>query len=261
MHRIDQTVLTLMIIFALPNSGWAARPPDVAVQILGPGAVRVDTPGHYEVVVENVSSRAARGLRLQLGFSVTATSPEQYILGAVSNQDYRCFDDGHVFECVLGRLGRGQTTRVSFDFSAPYSAVMSRIRAVASVSGDSNLSNNEASVPVDLVYYSQVVVAPVDGTVTLCTGKGLISFYDCVVSPSSTSSYPLTLEAGGTIAFPGNSVATGRWNQVSPEDLHLEYEARGHTVMRFDGKGIGNQCFDGIAAFSGSANAAYRVCL
>lgn len=262
MHLTKQTLLVFTAVsLALTSVAEAARPTDIAVQLIGPGPVLVDAPGHYEIIVENVSRRRADGVRVQIQLPLTATSPRAYILGTVTNGDARCFDDGTVFECVLGRIRRGRATSIGFDFSAPFSAVASEIRAVASVADDTDLSNNEARVPVELVYVPQTISAPAPATVTFCSGQGLISFYDCVVSPGSTRSYTVDLDANGTVAFPSpNTAISGVWSQASSEDLFLEYSANGQVVLSYDGKGIGNNCFDGIATFNSPYNAAYRVC-
>lgn len=260
MHRYF-AALTLSIPCLLPRFAEAARPTDISVQLLSPGPVLVGAPGRYEVVVENVSRRRAQNVRVQIHFPLTATSPRAYILGEVTGADARCYDDGTVFECVLGHLRRGRSTRIGFDFTAAHSAVPGEIRAVASTTNDTDLGNNEASAPVELVYYTQPLSPPAAATVTFCSGQGLIAFYDCVVSPGSTGSYPLTLEVNGTVSFPGRTTApTGTWSQSAPEDLHIEFTSQGRVVMSFDGKAIGGACFDGLATFSSPYNAAYRVC-
>lgn len=253
------TVLSAMSVASTPAE--ASRPTDLAIQVIGPGPVLVGAPGHYEILIDNISQRRARDVRLQIHFPLTATLPRPYILGTVSNADARCFDDGTVYECVIGNIRKGRATTVGFDFAVPYSVTGGEVRAVVSARNDADLSNNEASVPVELVYYPQPLAGTNTATVTFCSGQDLISFQDCVVSPGSTRSYPVTLNANGTISFPGRTVApSGAWNQSTAEDLYIEFATNGQVVMRFDGKGVGQSCFDGIATFNGPFNAAYRVC-
>lgn len=261
MHLISRALFVSAALFALPGAAQAARTPDLAVQIISPGPVLVDSPAHYRVLIENVGRRRADNVRVQLRFPLTATSPTAFVLGTVSGMDARCFDDGTVYECVLGRLRRGAATTIEFDFSSPYSAVAGEVSAEASTTNEGDWSNNAAATPVELLYFAQALSAPATATVSHCTGQGLISYYDCIVSPTSTHSHLVTLGANGTISFPNYPTTHGgRWSQASPEDLFMEYTGYGRVVMTFQGKAIGNDCFDGIATFASPYNAAYRVC-
>lgn len=247
-----------LTLFA-PAMAQAGPPTDVQVQLIGPGPVLVNTSGRYQVLVENISLNRADGVRLQLQFPLTG-QPRPVIRGSASSQDRRCFDDGTVIECVLGRLGPGAVTRVGFEFTSPHATPLGEVRAVAYAADDTNRSNNEAGVPIDLRYYPQPVSGPVSAVIKGCNGRGLNTFFECSAGSTFIYSYTLSLEANGSISLT-NPNYSGLWFQSSAEDLHLEYVAQGTIVMSFDGKGVGQNCFEGLATFNSPYNAAYRVCL
>ena len=97
-----------------------------------------------------------------------------------------------------------------------------------------------------------------------CTGRDLVSFYQCVISPSSISSHQHVFNADNTIsfAFPGYS---GVWSQnPGLNQLSFTYYEGPDAVLDFVGYGVdGTNCFEGITNFYPASvyNSAYSVCL
>ncbi len=256
----------LMTLLALTSTAEAGRrggggAPDVQVSLVAPGAVDVDAVETFSVHVDNAGSANADDVALVVLLPETATSPTVHVLGDLSGLDSRCTQVGTTLECSLGTLKRGKGATVSFDFAAPWAEGDLNIDVYATTSGETNLSDNDDGVTLEVVYVDQPISGPAGVTNRHCTGTGLQAFYECELYPSSISSHDILLEADGSITF-GPSVTgyTGAWWQDADDHLHFEYFEGGSTRVIFDGNGVGGDTFEGIATFPGTGyNAGYEV--
>jgi hypothetical protein len=126
---------------------------------------------------------------------------------------------------------------------------------------DPSSGNNTASVTPNLAYPNRAVTA---GTVhnSHCTGTNLVSYFECLLFPSSISSHDVVFNIDNTISFtqPGY---TGTWSQPSPFQLRFEYFDNGAKEAEFNGYATnGNTCFDGMVTFSPTStySSPYHVC-
>jgi hypothetical protein len=259
------TLMTLAVLST--TSAEAGRrggggSPDLQVTLSAPATVDVDTANTLSVLVDNNGNGNANNTTLVIQLPETATSPTVHVLGDLSNIDSRCVQVGTTLECALGRIKKGKSTTVDFDFAAPWADIVLDIDAIASTSGESNAADNSDGISLDVVYVDQLISGPAGVVNRHCTGSGLTAFYECELYPSSIAGHDILLESDGTITFaPGISGYTGTWWQDTDDHLHFEYEAGGSTRVIFDGNGVGGDCFEGITDFPGTGyNAGYQVC-
>jgi hypothetical protein len=258
----------LMTVLALTTTADARRgggggTADISVSLSAPASSDVYLADTISVVVDNPSNQNANSVQLTIELPETATSPTVYVLGDLSNIDSRCALVGTQLECSLGRIRKGRSTTVDFDFSAPWASVPLDIIAEASTSGETNLADNADGVTLDVIYVDQLIAGPAGVSNRHCTGQGLQGFYDCTTSPSSITGHDILLEDDGSITFPpGISGYTGSWSQDTDDHLHFEYVLNGTTTrLIFDGNGVGGDCFEGLTTFPGTPyNAGYEVC-
>lgn len=246
--------------FLLATPALAAA--DLAVSLPAPAPAHVYESATYEVEVANVGNRNADDVTLTIALPETHTSPQVYVMGELGSIDGRCTQSGTELVCDLGRIRKNRSTTVSFDLELPQADEVLEIVADASTSSsESNLANNEASLAPSLLSYSTTVSAGDVAQVEHCTGQGLTSFYECVLSPSSISSHIVEL-GSGTLSFPGQDPGYGgTWSQPSADQLSMTYTYNGSPVAQFDGWGTSPGCFEGITTFPGSAWVSpYEVC-
>ena len=266
------TLMTLLALTTTADAGRGGRgggggggggAPDLAVTLSAPASVGVGSAETLSVVVDNPSNQNADAVLLSIALPETATSPTVHVLGELSGIDGRCAVVGTTLECDLGRIRRGRSTTVQFDFAAPWARVPLDITAEAATAGETALADNIDGLTLDVVYVDQPIGAPAGVTNRHCTGQGLQAFYECTLSPSSITSHDILLEDDGSITFPpGISGYTGSWWQDTDDHLHFEYVQNLTTTrLIFDGNGVGGDCFEGVSTFPGTAyNAGYEVC-
>jgi hypothetical protein len=122
--------------------------------------------------------------------------------------------------------------------------------------------NNNTDSRTQTVGYVSNQIASADVLVSLCTGTGLTSFFECELFPSSIQSFTMRLEQGGTITNLPDPNYYGNWDQnISPQQLHFLI-TDGIDGAEFNGFGANANCFDGITNFipASTYNSAYRVC-
>jgi hypothetical protein len=255
--------MTLMTLLAMTSTAEAGRggAPDLEVSLSAPTSVDVDTDSTFTVDVANTGSGNADDVELVILLPETATSPTVHVLGELGGVDGRCVQVDTTLECSLGRIRKGRSTSVSFDFAAPWAAVDLDIDVYATSSGETDLSDNDDGVTLDVIYVDQAISGPAGVSNRHCTGSGLTAFFECELYPSSISGHDILLEADGSITFgPGVSGYTGSWWQDTDDHLHFEYSSGGSTRLIFDGNGVGGDTFEGIASFPGTGyNAGYEV--
>lgn len=269
-HTLSALSAALLALAASTGEAAAANGPNLTTSIGLPAAVSVDQTGRYTVTVANIGNRDATGIQLVITLPDARTSPQNYLLGTLGARSGICAVSGYTLTCGLGTLRGGRSTSVYFDLALPYSAAASTIRAVATeVQVDLAPANNTATRNANPLPYALDVgarLANLGGSATVdndhCTGRDLISFYQCELFPSSISSHTAVFASNGTIDL-GDPSYTGVWSQSAADHLEFTYSQLGNVVASFAGVGVdGTNCFEGITTFPGSAyNSAYLVCL
>lgn len=255
-------LILLTVLFAAPQAFARA---DLTVDLQGPAAPLPDVMARYDVTVDNIGNRTANDVIVGVALPETHTSPTVHVLGTLGAIDSACaLQDTHL-TCNLGRLRRGASATLSFELALPVSRVPHDFVVEAKTSSrEDSVANNALSYTQSLSYVATPIAGPRAALVRHCTGQDLVSFFECLLYPSSQSSHALTLEANGTLTFanapPGY---TGTWAQPTPDRLVMTYTFNNAMVAAFRGFGQGNDCFSGITAFPQSPGyiAAYQVCL
>lgn len=261
--QLGISCLISAVIAGIATPAEANKPTDLNILLVGPGSIAVDSAGHYEVLIENISSRPAKDVQLLIQLPETATSPIAHTMGRLSNMDTRCEHISTFIECDIGLLLQDERTVVAFDIASPYRSKPAEILVEVSTSTrEINIENNTHKTTINLDYVSYSIAPEASATVNSCTGKKLTSFYACVVSPSSLMTHTVVLKEDNSLAFPSQAPTYGgRWSQPAADRLVLDYTNNNEVVMHFEGRGIGNACFDGVVTFTEDTyNAAYRVC-
>ena len=251
------------LVAALALTAPASADADLETTLTLPALSDVYVDDEISVRVANVGNRTASGVELRIQLPETATSPSVYVMGDLGVIDSRCAEVGTELVCDVGRIRKGKSKTLRFDFAMPWSANDLVFDADATTSSsESNLSNNGDTDIAAVAYVDQRVTGPAGVSNRHCTGQGLQGFYECTLFPSSISGHDILLEDDGSITFPpGISGYTGTWWQDTDDHMHFEYEAAGQTRIIFDGNGVGADCFEGVSTFPGTPyNAGYEVC-
>lgn len=222
--------------------------------------VSVYQTGKYTVSVKNTGSSSAANVSLIVQLPETGTSPTVYVMGTLGVAP-GCVPVGTTLSCALGTIGRNKTKTVTFDLALPEATTPLEVVAVASTPGvvDTNVANNTSAVTPALSHPTITVVPDVDVLNEHCTGTGLTSFFECVVSPGSISSHDATFHGDGSISFAYPELG-GSWSQPTLEQLHFEYTELGLVVMTFDGWAVDAACWEGVV-LAGGYTIPYSVCL
>lgn len=249
----------------------AARPPaqvDLSVRLIAPATVNIAQATSYTVTVSNLSQQSSGDISVQVRFALSNTSPQVFILGAVTGLDPRCSLGDNMLNCRLAPLGRNGSTSFNYSYTAPVSTKPLQMTAsVSATTADPALGNNSATVLPSLVYPS-LPITQSGINVRACTGTALTSFYECTQFPSSMMGFSALLKADQSIELvqPGYS---GSWSQnAAKTSLSMVlYEDQGQgpvQVSTFSGWAInGARCFHGLATHTQSPNyvSPYEVCL
>lgn len=236
---------------------------DLDVSIPATAATHVYQSATYTVDVSNVGNRRAQNVSLTVTLPETNTSPTVHVMGELDNVDSRCALVGTELHCDLGKIRKNRSKSVSFDLELPEAAAPLEISASVTASADSNPTNDADTYAPTLLHYSTVVQDGDYATVNHCTGQGLVSFFECVLFPSSISSHDFTFNGNNTLTF-SNAPAgyTGEWKQLSSDSLSMTYYFQGSPVAEFEGYGSSPGCFEGITTFPNSPYVSpYEVCI
>lgn len=274
-NLVSRSVIALSLFTALvsfANAATAAPPPAPNLEVLawqGSSTPLVESPYQYTTRVKNVGNQTAQNVTVTVEFPLTNTSPNRYILGklsSVSASTGTCSTAGNKITCNIGNLGNNQTRSVTFTFEFQVATTAPTLKTTASTLSlnEQNAGNNTRAFTPALRYPDNIVSG---GTylVTSCTGRGLTSFYECEITPSSTQSFVIELISGGTITIPQAPGYTGLWDQLAlplNKTLHFTIDGGSGTEAEFNGFAISGSCFEGITTFPGSTgfNSAYKVC-
>ena len=261
-------VCLLMVFFAFSAEKTSAAPPappNLRVLLTGPGSAQVGSPYLYTVNVRNIGGSTASNVSVIVDLPETNTSPQKYILGTLSGIDSRCQVVTRKLNCQLGNItksGPNQTKIFTFNYAFPVTSQTVEIKATASTTtaNETNPANNVASFfPTPAYATNQLTSANV--LITSCTGRGLTSFFECELFPSSQQSHIFSLNADMTVTYEGDYV--GNWDQfASNQQLHLSL-SDGSSGADFNGFATTNTCFEGITTFTPTSvyNSAYKVCV
>ncbi|HMS38754.1 MAG TPA: hypothetical protein PKE69_00905, partial [Pyrinomonadaceae bacterium] len=187
------------------------------------------------------------------------------LLGTISGIDSRCQVVARKLNCALGNItksGPGQTKVFTFTFAFPISTQTIQFRATAATTtaNETNALNNVATfTPIPTYATNQLTSATV--LITSCTGRGLTSFFECEMFPSSQQSNVFELNGDNSVTYQGQYVGT--WDQfTSNQQLHLSL-SDGNSGAEFNGFATSNTCFEGITTFTPTSvyNSAYKVCV
>lgn len=260
-------LFTFMFLMLAANAVFAAppQPPNLNVTVAGPSSAQVRTPYLYTVTVKNIGGSTASTVSVVVDFPETNTSPQKYILGNLSGIDSRCQVVSRKLNCVLGNItasGQNQTKVFTFTYAFPVTSQTIQVKATASTlsTNETNPNNNYASVfPVPAYPSNPITSATI--LKTSCTGRGMTSFFECELFPSSQQSHIFELNSDMTITYQGQYIGT--WDQsASPQQLHFAL-ASGNSSADFVGYATSNTCFEGLTTFIPTSiyNSAYRVCI
>ncbi|MCA9565836.1 MAG: hypothetical protein KC561_20205, partial [Myxococcales bacterium] len=265
---IMNTRTTKIVVFAaaILTSGAAWAHSDLTVDVVPPSTADVYEMARYDVYVDNVGNKTADGVTLTIELPETATSPNVFVMGELGAMSGSCAQVGTELECDLGRIRRGQSASVYFEIALPQNDGPLTISATADTrSRENSTSNNSDTIVADLDNFNMSLNGTYGVTNRHCTGSGLTSFFECVVSPGSVSTHDIQLNSNGSITFPYplDSIYTGAWSQSASDHLTFYYETNGYVVMVFNGYGVGNDCFEGVTVFPYNTNfvAPYQACL
>lgn len=261
-------VCLLMVFFALSGEKISAAPPappNLRVLLTGPNSAQVGSPYVYTVNVRNIGGSTASNVSVVVSFPEAGTSPQNYILGNLSGIDSRCQVVSRKLICQLGNItksGPNQTKIFTFNYSFPVTSQTVEIKATASTTtaNETNPANNVASFfPTPAYATNHLTSATV--LITMCTGRGLTSFFACELFPSSQQSHTFNLNSDLTVTYNGDFV--GNWDQfASDQQLHLSL-SDGNSGADFNGFATTNTCFEGLTTFTPTSvyNSAYKVCV
>lgn len=263
MHNKTISTLSLFAILVGSNAALAASGPDLSVSIIPDSspALANSTVG-YQVKVTNSGNKKASNVSVTIDLPKTNTSPTRYLLGTASTAS-PCSLSGSTITCSISSINAGKNASVGFSYSMPVNSSSPSIVAKATVSGDTDASDNETSYSPTLSYHSVSLSAPVTVTNSHCTGQNLIAYFECTLFPSSISSHQIRLESDGSITFlnSGTDGYTGGWQRSSDgKQLSFQYMNNGNTIVSFVGKGSSDKCYDAVVT-SGGYTIPYRACV
>ncbi|CAN5417127.1 hypothetical protein BH10ACI3_BH10ACI3_10410 [soil metagenome] len=263
------SLFTLLATFGT-TAAMAAQAPNLEVQAWqGQASPLVESAYQYSTRVKNIGNQTAQAVTITVEFPLTNTSPTKYILGkltGVSASSGTCSTAGNKITCNIGSLIKNQTKYVTFAFEFQVATTAPTFKATAMTSSinEVNAANNTRSFTPTVTYPDNVISS---GTflVSSCTGRGLTSFYECELSPSSIQTrLSLDLNLGGTLIVTGEPSYFGFWDQntLLNKSLHFTIDGGTGTEVDFNGFASNANCFKGITTFpqNPTYNSAYRVC-
>lgn len=238
---------------------------DLRTTVTGPAGVEVYTSGTWSVTVTNLGTTQANNVNLVVQLPLTHTSPYVSVMGTVGAVSPGCAVSGTTVVCGLGSIKHNKSKTVTVDLALAHSTAPVIVSAAASTPNvvDTNPANNSGQAAYAAAYPSIAFSPSPDQDITNehCTGTGLTSFYECVVSPGSISYHDSVFHQDGSVSVPLEPSIGGSWWQPSPETLHFDYaDSYGSVFMSFDGFAVDGACWEGVIA-SGGYTIPYSVCL
>lgn len=260
------SLITATIVFGSAASAAPPQAPNLDVQAWqGSANPMVESPYVYTTRVKNIGNQTAQNVTIVVEFPLTNTSPNKYILGkltSVSTGTGTCSTAGNKITCSVGSIGNNQTRYVTFTFEFQVATTAPTLTTTAATSStnEQNPYNNTRSFTPAITYPDNELIAG-SYIVSSCTGRGLTSFYECEMSPSSIQTVlGLDVNLGGTLSVSGYPQYTGFWDQLAIPNKSLYFTVEGE--LEFSGFASNSNCYKGITTFPGTTdyNSAYRVC-
>ena len=265
---IKQKLFVLSVLFSVSvicalSARAVPRPPaDLRVQMTAPATVAPNSPYQYTVKVKNIGGSPADGVMLTVAFPETNTSPQKYILGALSGVGTGCSVVNRQLKCALNTVAKNVERVITFNLALPVSTKVLEIKATATTTtgNESNpLNNMDSRIPAFVYTPNQLTSANV--LVSMCTGQGLSSFFECELFPSSQQHVMMSLNGDMSISINGQYY--GNWDQASSTNqLHMTLSDGGSTAD-FNGFSTGSTCFEGATVFTPTSpyGSQYKVCV
>ena len=263
---LSNVIQSAFAIAIMSIGAFAAQQPDLAVQAwVGPTSATVNTTYQYRASVRNIGTQTAQGVTLTIEFPLTNTSPTRHILGKLTGFPSNCSKVSNKLVCNFGSVSKHPSSNlrtVTFNFEYPVTTKPLELIAKATTTSlnESNTGNNQLAFN-PTVSYPNLPVTSADVLVSLCTGQNLTSFMECELYPSSISSFPMRLEAGGliTVSEPGYF---GNWDQPALNQMHFNI-TDGSSGAEFNGFAANGNCFEGTTSFTPASQymSVYRVCI
>lgn len=263
---IKQKLIALSYIFALVALGAATaiaspQPADLRVQLVAPASVAPNSPYQYTVKVKNIGNSSAAGVVLSVAFPETNTSPQVFILGTLSGIPTGCSVINRKLQCTLGTVAKNVERIFTFNLALPVSTKVLEVKATATTTttNEFNPLNNVASRIPGFTYAAHPLTSA-NVLVSMCTGQGLTSFFECEQYTGSQQHIMLSLNGDQSVSYQGQIV--GSWDQAaSSHQLHMQLTSG--STADFNGYSTGSTCFDGATVFTPVSlyGAQYRVCV
>lgn len=262
------TIITAIVAIGATAAFAAAPPPAPNLDVMpwqGNSTPLVESAYQYTTRVRNIGNQTAQNVTIVVEFPLTNTSPNKYILGklsGVSASTGTCSTAGNKITCNVGSLTNNQTKSVTFTFEFQVASVAPFMKTSASTSNLNEVdSNNNTRTSYPSVTYPDNAITQGSYIVSSCTGRGLTSFYECEMSPSSIQTrLVLDFDLGGTVSVNGYPQYMGFWDQAALPNKSLHFTITGE--LEFNGFASNSNCYKGITTFPSSTvyNSAYRVC-
>lgn len=268
MKKIASFLIVLGLCSSAPLvAAPIANGPDLQVTLSTPSTAGVYQTRRYTFNVQNVGNRTAAGSKLVIELQRTGTSPEVYVLGTVIGYSTRCTKAANLLTCSLGDLAKNASLSVFVDLNLPYAVAPIVVKAAASTttSGEINSNNNLINYTTNLRTFPVTMTYGTPIVHQHCTGSStLTSFFECTLFPSSIAEHEVIFAANNTLTIPAAPTYTGSWVYTAIENrLQFEYFNGATRTVVFDGRGVGGNCFEGLAQFPTSTSgsvALYRIC-
>jgi uncharacterized repeat protein (TIGR01451 family) len=265
MKKQKTIVLSFLITALCAVSAYAAQNPNLRVTLQGPSTAAVYSPYQYTVTVKNIGNAPAANVKIVVDLPETDTSPTKYILGTLTGIQTGCVVVTRKLQCTSTiPLNSNQQRAYTFNFELPISTKILSVKATGTTTTANEVDplNNSQTVTQALSYGS--ITIPVTGTdvlISMCTGRGLTSFFECEIFPSSQQHHIFTLHPDMSVSVYGDVVGT--WDQPSASRLHL-YMVNGGTVIEHNGFARNGTCFEGMTTFTpnpGGYISPYKICV
>jgi len=265
MKKQKTIVLSFLITALCAVSAYAAPAPNLRVTLQGPSTAAVYSPYQYTATVKNIGNGAAANVKVTIDLPETDTSPNKYILGTLSgfNTQY-CQVVTRKLVCTQsGNLGNNQQRVYTFNFELPISTKTLSIKATGTTTTPNEVDplNNSQTLTPALSYATNHLISA-DVLISMCSGTGLTSFFECALFPSSQQHVMFSLNSDLTVTYSGDIV--GQWDQTQGDSrLHMILND-GSTYAEFNGFARSTTCFEGLTTFTpgyGGYVAPYKVCV
>lgn len=268
MRKLKYALTFLVLTFAFGvglTPTIASAQPRADLEVMpwqAPSSPMANSPYQYRVTVRNVGNKKATGVKLVVDMPLTDTSPTRHILGKLTNFG-SCQKVSNKLQCNLPDLNSNQSAFINFTFELPVSTKTLSFNATASMTGTpaETITNNNSRLHTPVIAHGTNQITDGDIVVSMCTGRGLSSYFECELFPGSIQSFDATLNGDGTIMMDNYQIGT--WDQnISPKRLHMNL-TDGSMFADFNGFSTGTNCFEGMTIFTPASpySSPYKVCL